>query len=128
MTSLSSFTQVNYPRKAVIDGDTVVVQTIQQTRWVSIQLEVAKSCLMASAIKDSIIKEHEQKEKTFNELVKTKDLMIADRDSSINDYKFIIDQKDQMYKDLKKENGQLRTKNTIILIVSGIITALAIFY
>lgn len=54
--------------------------------------------------------------------------MISDRDSTIADKDIIINKQDEMYTDLKKENKSLQTKNTLMLVLVGIMSILPIFY
>jgi hypothetical protein len=53
--------------------------------------------------------------------------MISNRDSTIADQKIIINSQENIIKGLTKENKGLRVKNTLILIVAGIITTLSLF-
>ena len=124
----SSFTQDNYPKKLIINGDTVIAQTIDQTRFVSVKLEEGKACEVASAIKDSIIGNYQEKDLLFRFIVATKDRIICDKDSTIADKGLIITKEEQLNSGLKKENKSLKTKNFILTVVAGLLTILAIFH
>jgi hypothetical protein len=78
-------------------------------------------------VDDSIINSHILKEKSLQEIIVQKDLMISNRDSTIADQKIIINSQENIIKGLTKENKGLRVKNTLILIVAGIITTLSLF-
>jgi hypothetical protein len=78
-------------------------------------------------VDDSIINSHILKEKSLQEIIVQKDLMISNRDSTIADQKIIINSQENIIKGLTNENKGLRVKNTLILIVAGIITTLSLF-
>ena len=119
--------QNSYPQIQIINGDTIVCQTIEQTRWVSTRLEELNTCKEVLGVDDSIINSHILKEKLLQDIITQKDLMIGNRDSTIADQKIIINSQDNIIKDVTKENKGLRIKNTLILIVAGIITTLSLF-
>ena len=127
LTSYYGITQNSYPQIQVNNGDTVICQTIEQTRWVSVRLEELNTCKEVLCIDDSIINSHILKEKSLREIIIQKDLMISNRDSTIADQKIIINSQDNIIKGVNKEIKELRIKNTLILIVAGIITTLSLF-
>ena len=124
--SLLSFTQVNFPRLIVNDGDSLVIQTVEQTRWVSKQLEIGKACEKSGIQKDSMINRHVLNEKHLMEVISIKNELISSKDSTIADKDTIVGAQKNIITDLNKENKGLKIKNTLILIGSGIITTLTI--
>ena len=124
LTSLFCFTQVNYPKLVISDGDSLVLQTLEQTRYVSKQLEIGKACYLSGIQKDSIISRMGINEKYLNEVNVIKNEIIASKDSTISDKDTIIDSYKKINDNLIKENKDLRTKNTITLIGCGILTTI----
>lgn len=128
LASLFSFTQVNYPRLIVNDGDSLVLQTIEQTRWVSKQLEIGKSCLLSGIQKDSIIDRYIINQKDLMNVISIKDELISSKDSTIVDKEVIINSHKKINDQLIKDNKSLRLKNTLIMIGTGIIVVLSILH
>lgn len=125
---LYSFTQISYPRKVIINGDTVVAQTIEQTRWVSKQLEIGKACEESGIQKDSIIGRYDINQKNLLKVVSIKDELISSKDSTIAGKDVIIGAHEKINADLTKDNKHLKTKNTLILIGTGIIVILSVLH
>ena len=124
LTTLFGFTQHNYPRLIISDGDSLVLQTIEQTRWVSKQIEIGKACELSGIQKDSIIVRKTMNEKHLNEVIFIKNELISSKDSTIADKDTIIASYKKINNDLAKENKGLKVKNALILIGSGIVTTL----
>lgn len=121
----NTFSQSNYPKILVNGtGDTLVIQTLEQTRWVSMQLEIGKSCELSGMVKDSIINKQAMNEKYFNRVISIKNEIIASKDSTIADKGLIIDSYNTINVGLVKENKSLKLKNNLILIGSGVIITL----
>lgn len=108
----------------ISDGDSLVLQTLEQTRYVSKQLEIGKACYLSGIQKDSIISRMGINEKYLNEVIVIKNEIIASKDSTISDKDTIIDSYKKINDNLIKENKDLRTKNTITLIGCGILTTI----
>ena len=132
LINFNTFSQSNYP-KILINGtgDTLVIQTLEQTRWVSTQLEIGNACELSGMVKDSIINKQVMNEKYFNKVISIKNEIIASKDSTIADKGLIIDSYNTINIGLVKENKSLKLKNNLILIGSGaiitLITILSIF-
>ena len=80
LTTLLSFTQTNYPKLVISDGDSLVLQTLEQTRWVSKQIEIGKACELSGIQKDSIINRKTMNEKYLNDVIKVKNEIISSKD------------------------------------------------
>ena len=128
LTTLFSYTQVNYPKLIVSNGDTLVLQTIEQTKWVSKQIEIGKACELSGIQKDSIINRKTMNETNLNQIITVKNELISSKDSTILDKDKIISSHIKINDDLIKENKKLKIKNTLILIGTGIITTLLIIF
>lgn len=119
------FTQRNYPQLVINDnGDSLVLQTLEQSRWVSKQIEIGKACILSGVQKDSIITHQKLNEITLLNVIKIKDETISSKDSTITDNGVIINSYKVINKDLEKQNKKLQNKNTGILIGSGILVIL----
>lgn len=119
------FTQRNYPQLVINDnGDSLVLQTLEQSRWVSKQIEIGKACILSGVQKDSIITHQKLNEITLLNVIKIKDETILSKDSTITDNGVIINSYKVINKDLEKQNKKLQNKNTGILIGSGILVIL----
>lgn len=101
-----------------------MIQTLQQTRWVSKQLEIGKACELSGIQKDSIINRKTMNEKHLNDVITVKNELIASKDSTIADKELIITSHKKINNDLIKENKRLKIKNTFILIGGGVLTTL----
>ena len=129
LLTLLSFTQTNYPILLINNGgDSLVVQTLEQTRWVSEQVEIGKSCALSSTAKDSIIVRLGNNEKTLKGVIDVKNEIIASKDSTINDKGTIINTYQKINTDLKKENKHLKLKNTFVWIGGAIITTATVIF
>lgn len=125
--STISSAQTIYPKLVISDeGDSLVLQTIEQTRNVSKVIEVGKACELSGIVKDSIIGRKTLNEKHLNEVIVVKNEIITSKDSTISDKDKIITSHVKINDDLKKDNKSLKIKNTIILIGSGILTTLIV--
>lgn len=120
--------QIVYPRLVMDGGDTLVIQTLEQTRWVSKQLEIGKSCELSGVKKDSIINRMNINEKHLYDIITLKNETIASKDSTIADKELIIDSHKKINNELVKENKNLKIKNTLILIGGSIITTIIILF
>ena len=112
----------------ISDGDSVVLQTLEQTRWVSKQIEIGKSCELSGIQKDSIINRYKSTELYFNGVILMKDEIIKSKDSTIVDKESIINSHKKINGDLIKENKDLKLKNTLTLIGCGIIVTIVLIF
>lgn len=124
--NLCAFSQVDYPRKAVIDKDTVCIISIEQARTINNVFIDRDEC---NELKDSL----SSQVKTYSALVSEQDKLIASQGKEIEIKENIIAEKNVIIESdsklLKKQNRQvkwLKLQRNILagfaMIVAGVIT------
>lgn len=105
LTELSAISQTAYPRKAVIDNDTVCILSIEQTRTINKVFVDRDEC---NELKDSL----NSQIKTYDALVKEQKNIISAQDERIVIQKNIINEKDNIIQSdeklMKKQNRQIK--------------------
>lgn len=119
--SQSVFCQAAFPRKAVIDNDTVCILSIEQTKVINKVFVDRDEC---NEMKDSLNSELTN----YGDLVQVQKQVIASQDKEIDIHKKIISEKDVIIESdsklLKKQNRQVQWLKIQRTVLGGIAISL----
>lgn len=125
LTQLSSFSQEGYPKKIVIDGDTLCAITIDQVRklnFVYIKDDFLKE------MNDTLVVQNERYKSLSN---KYSDL-VKEYEVTMNLRKQVISEQDTIISNYKKENKRSKVRlifwKTTCVLVATVETAAVIYY
>ena len=127
--SISSYSQNTYPRKIVIENDTIVALKIEQIKYINAMFEVQNNLEDRLNIAEEYIKGVE-------EVQKNKDTLLIEYRSKISDLSTLNNEMNSLATEankrstelkerLKKSNRRVKTF-AIISFVAGVVTVIAI--
>lgn len=119
LTSPFLFCQIAYPKKAVIDKDTVCIITIEQTRLLDKVFIEKDEC---NELKDSLNSELNN----YGDLVNDQKQIIASQDTQIVIQKKIIQEKNNIIKDDDKLLKKAERKNKWLRIEEVVCSSLGV--
>lgn len=122
LIAVSCFCQENFPRRAVVEGDTVVLVTPKQVTVMNLiilerdaleeELQLLRETLLT---RDSILTIEKRKNSELWEVIKNKD-------RQVENLNLIIDTRDKQFKSREKVLQKKKWRNTILgVVVGGII-------
>ena len=127
--SISSYSQNTYPRKIVIENDTVIALKIEQVKYINAMFEVQSNLEDRLTIAEEYIKGVEEVQKNKDTLLIEYRAKISDLSTLNNEMNSLATEANKISTELKerlkKSNRRVKTF-AIISFVAGVVTVIAI--
>ena len=127
--SISSYSQNTYPRKIVIENDTVIALKIEQVKYINAMFEVQSNLEDRLTIAEEYIKGVEEVQKNKDTLLIEYRAKISDLSTLNNEMNSLATEANkrstELKERLKKSNRRVKTF-AIISFVAGVVTVIAI--
>ena len=127
--SISNYSQNTYPRKIVIENDTIVALKIEQVKYINAMFEVQSNLEDRLTIAEEYIKGVEEVQKNKDTLLIEYRAKISDLSTLNNEMNSLATEANkrstELKERLKKSNRRVKTF-AIISFVAGVVTVIAI--
>lgn len=127
--SISSYSQNTYPRKIVIENDTIIALKIEQVKYINAMFEVQSNLEDRLTIAEEYIKGVEEVQKNKDTLLIEYRAKISDLSTLNNEMNSLATEANkrstELKERLKKSNRRVKTF-AIISFVAGVVTVIAI--
>lgn len=129
MMSISSYSQNTYPKKIVIEGDTIVALKIEQIKYINATFEVQSNLQDRLNVAEEYIKWVEEVQKNKDTLLIEYRAKISDLSTLNNEMNSLATEANkrstELREQLKKSNRRVKTF-AIISFVAGVVTVITL--